>query len=142
MESPPDPPAAVLDTNVVLDWLVFRDAGVAPIAAAVEAGRLRWLATARMRDELADVLDRGHLARWQADAGSVLALFDRHATPRPAPSPSRLHCSDPDDQVFIDLALAAKAPWLITHDRALLALARRARPLGVQILRPGAWSPG
>ena len=31
---------AVLDTNVVLDWLVFRDARVAPLVSAVEAGGL------------------------------------------------------------------------------------------------------
>ena len=46
----PSPPvagavvAAVLDTQVVLDWLVFRDAGCAALAADFERGVLRWLA--------------------------------------------------------------------------------------------------
>ena len=57
----------------------------------------------------------------------------------PSPTRSRLHCSDPDDQCFIDLALAQHARWLITHDRALLRLARRARAFGVEVLTPMLW---
>ena len=36
--------SAVLDTNVALDWLVFRSPGVANLAAAIEANELRWSA--------------------------------------------------------------------------------------------------
>jgi uncharacterized protein len=139
MESPSQTPSAVLDTNVVLDWLVFHDPAARPLAVAVESGALRWLACARMRDELADVLARPHLQRWQPDAAAVLAAFDRHASPHAAPPPSHLPCSDAADQVFIDLALAAGCRWLLTKDRALLALARRARPRGLQVLTPAAW---
>ena len=35
--------AAVLDTNVVLDWLVFRNPRTAPVARALESGAMRWL---------------------------------------------------------------------------------------------------
>jgi predicted nucleic acid-binding protein len=52
-------PSVVLDTNVVLDWLLFNDPSVAKLAAAVVGGRVRWLATAAMRDELTHVLGRG-----------------------------------------------------------------------------------
>jgi predicted nucleic acid-binding protein len=38
--------------------------------------------------------------------------------------------------VFIDLALAHRARWLLTRDKALLSLARPARVLGVEILKP------
>jgi len=139
MESPFQAPAVVLDTNVVLDWLVFKDPGVTPLGTAVAAGALRWLACARMRDELADVLAREHLRRWQPDAAAVLAAFDRHAGLQAAPPPSHLPCSDADDQVFIDLALVAGCRWLLTKDRALLALARRARPRGLRVLTPAGW---
>jgi uncharacterized protein len=139
MQSPFEAPSAVLDTNVVLDWLVFKDPGVRSLAAAVESGTLRWLACARMRDELADVLAREHLRRWQPDGAAVLAAFDRLAAVRAAPPASHLPCTDADDQVFIDLALAAGCRWLLTKDRALLALARRARPRGLRVLTPAAW---
>ncbi|WP_245478888.1 putative toxin-antitoxin system toxin component, PIN family [Rubrivivax rivuli] len=133
--------AVVLDTNTVLDWLVFREPAVAALAAAVEQGQVQWLACPAMRDELARTLGYRTLVKWKPDSERVLASFDQHAqlhaVPPPAPLP--LRCSDPDDQVFLELALAHRATWLLTHDRALLKLARRARPLGLTILRPQAW---
>ena len=47
---------------------------------------------------------------------------------------------DSDDQAFIDLAVHRRCHWLITHDRALLRLASRARPFGVQVLPPARWA--
>jgi putative PIN family toxin of toxin-antitoxin system len=141
-----DRPAVVLDTNVSLDWLVFRDARVAPLAAAIEGGHVPWLACASMREELAHMLAHRTLAAWAPDRERALAIFDSMAQLQRAPPPRRLLCSDPDDQVFIDLALAGRARWLVTHDRALLKLARRARTLGLIVLTPSAWratdSPG
>jgi len=95
-----------------------------------------------MRDELAHMLVHGSLVRWQPDCEQLLSIFDSLAVECPSPSPSRLHCTDADDQCFIDLALAQRARWLITHDRALLRLARRARALGVEILTPAQWCAG
>jgi predicted nucleic acid-binding protein len=43
-------------------------------------------------------------------------------------------CRDPDDQKFLESALAARAEFLVTKDRALLDLARRA--LRFRILTP------
>lgn len=132
----------MLDTNACLDWLVFRDPGISPLATAIQAGQLRWLACAAMRQELAQMLTHPRLACWQADAAASLAVFDALALMLPPPCAAldtRLRCTDPDDQVFIDLALGAGAQWLITHDRALLKLGRRAAGRGLQVLRPAAW---
>ena len=133
--------SAVLDTNVVLDWLLFKDCGVAALSAAVEAESLRWLACPRMRDEFARTLRRPELARWQPNSEHLLACFDRHAVMLAAPlSTPGLRCDDPDDQVFVDLALQNQAQWLISHDRAVLRLRRRATALGLRIAKPAAWS--
>ncbi len=135
-------PAAVLDTNVVLDWLLFRDPGVGALAAAVQNGRLRWLACVRMRDEFERTLGRPELARWKPDSQRLLARFDSHASMLATPpSTPVLRCDDADDQVFIDLALQNKAAWLISHDRAVLRLRRRAATLGLQIAKPAHWLP-
>ncbi len=136
-------PAVVLDTNTVLDWLVFRDAGMTPVATALEDRSLQWLACAAMREELARTLAYRSLAKWLPDSERTLAIFDGHASMLPTPpvAPQHLRCNDPDDQVFLDLALAQGARWLLTHDRALLRLARRVRPLGLSILAPKNW-PG
>ncbi len=143
--APPEPAWVVLDTNTVLDWLVFRDPEVGALAAALTAGTLRWLACPSMRRELERVLGYASLARWNPDRERVLASFDTYAdmvAEPPAPA-TWLRCTDPDDQVFIDLALSAQAQWLISHDRALLKLARRARTRGLRIVSPAQWgAPG
>jgi uncharacterized protein len=139
-------PRLVLDTNACLDWLVFRDPGALGFVRAVEQGQVALLACACIREELAHMLRHASLARWRVDADEALATFDRHARPLPLPQPGagqRLACSDPDDQVFIDLAVTQCAQWLLTHDKALLKLARRARLLGVKVSRPKDWTdPG
>lgn len=138
-------PAVVLDTNASLDWLLFRDAGMHALAAAIESGTLRWLACPAMREELSHMLRHASLARWQADADAALARFDRLACLLPAPPPAvrpsaaRLRCTDPDDQVFIELALAHRAHWLVSKDRALLKLRRHAALQGLRICQPSEW---
>ena len=44
-------------------------------------------------------------------------------------------CRDRDDQKFLEAALAARAGFLVTKDRALLDLARRVAPF--RIVSPG-----
>jgi len=135
------PARAVLDTNATLDWLVFHDGRMAALAAAIEGGQVQWIASARMREELAHVLSHPRLLRWQPDVAAVLAHFDGHAqmAPAPAPAPPGLRCSDETDQVFIDLALACGATWLVSHDKAVRRLARAAARRGLRILPPGGW---
>jgi uncharacterized protein len=136
----------VLDTNVVLDWLAFRHPVGTAVEEALTSGRCRWLCTRAMRHELADVVARESLRRWKIDADSVLAVFDTLGvdvgTP-PLPSDAeRLRCSDPDDQPFIDLAIARRVHALLTRDRAVLRLASRARSFGVRIATPEVWLGG
>lgn len=136
-------PAIVVDTQVVMDWLVFNDPRVQALAAALTSGRLRWLVAPAMRDELRHVLGRGIAARYSPDLAFIEAQFDAHSETTAAAEPSpRLVCRDPDDQKFIDLALARGARWLVSRDKALLSLAKRARPHGLAILKPELWAPG
>jgi len=129
----------VLDTNVVLDWLVFGDPAACAIGAAIAAGHCRWIATRPMIDELTEVLQRTMFDRWR---GSVMQHALTSTTSlcimveTDLPQPAALRCRDPDDQKFVDLALARGARHLYTRDKALLALAGRAALLGVGILRP------
>ncbi len=136
--------AVVLDTNVVLDWLLFRDLGCTALAARLEAQQLRWCATAAMRAELASVLPRPQLQQWHQEGEHVLTAFDQRAVLLPEATTSAavvgLRCRDVDDQKFIDLACAIGARWLLTRDRALLDLAKAARKHGVEVLRPAAWA--
>jgi len=136
--------ALVLDTNVVLDWLLFGDPSATPISAAIESRRVRWIATAAMREELAEVLRRGLAASRGVDPRAVLRAWDEHADliPEPPRQPAALalRCTDPDDQKFLDLARAERAQWLLSRDRAVLRLARRAAALGIRVSVPERWS--
>lgn len=132
----------MIDTNVVLDWLVFADPAVQPLAQAVTEGRLRWIVSAAMLDELAIVLRRDALDRWRTAAERALTSAESLATRMVFTPPAGGHpvCSDPDDQKFIDLALLAPARWLVTRDKALLKLRRAAAARGVVVCPPSAWS--
>ena len=141
--SPPDAPrAAVLDTNVVLDWLLFGHPDGAAVDAAVTAGELRWIATPAMRDEFAHVLARGTLDRWQPDASALHARWAAHCevVPEPVAALDRPRCTDPDDQKFIDLAASRAGCLLLSRDRAVLKLARKLSVLGVTLTTPTAWA--
>jgi putative PIN family toxin of toxin-antitoxin system len=124
----------VLDTNIVLDLFVFRDAATAPLLQALQAGTLDWISTASMRGELERVLGYPQivprLAFYKLEAGDVLAAFDRHARLVDAAPKAPVSCSDADDQIFIDLAVAHRA-WLLSKDQAVLSMQKRLLALGV-----------
>ena len=143
-KTPAPTPAVVLDTNAALDWLVFVDPGMANLACAIMAGTVRWIASPRMREELARTLAYPVLASWSPDCVHTLTSFDRWAVVQAEPVSQHLKplvCTDPDDQVFIDLAIEHGARWLVSHDRALLKLERHAAARGLLILPPARW-PG
>jgi putative PIN family toxin of toxin-antitoxin system len=137
MAMPAEP--VVLDTNVVLDLLVFRDAAAQPIRAALDEGRWQWLATRPMRDELERVLAYPRVAPrvafYQLHLQDVLAAFDRQALIVDAPPKAPVTCADADDQGFIDLAVAHRAR-LFSKDQAVLSMRKRLLPLGVEAARP------
>jgi len=125
----------VLDTNIILDVFVFNDIAARPVRQALEAGELDWIATGPMRDELARVLSYPQivprLAFYQLSADAVLASFDRHARVVEVAVKARLTCSDPDDQKFIDLAVARQA-LLLSKDRHVLSMSKRLLAQGVR----------
>jgi predicted nucleic acid-binding protein len=130
-------PRLVVDTNVVLDLLVFGDPGTHRLRKWLDAGVVAWLGSDTMRAELAHVLARGFGERWQAVPSTVVSEWDRQVAVQPEAAACGLNCSDPDDQKFIDLAVAHAPCRLLSRDRALLRLAPRAAQRGVLIHRPG-----
>ena len=126
----------VLDTNIVLDLFVFGDLAAQALKSAVITGRLQWLATAAMRVELARVLDYPQVAKRLTRDGlagaQVLLAFDTHARTVAAGSKAPVTCSDADDQIFIDLAVAHKA-WLLSKDQAVLCMKKRLLALDVRV---------
>jgi uncharacterized protein len=134
----------VLDTQVWIDWLVFDDPAVAPIRAAVAAGRAELVIDKECEAELARALGYP-LGKRKVDVQDCLRqVLQMCKKPEEALQNVREFtlpkCRDPDDQKFLELAAAARADCLITRDRALLALAKRELPF--RILSPQAFAEG
>ncbi|WP_421953891.1 putative toxin-antitoxin system toxin component, PIN family [Polaromonas sp.] len=129
------PEPIILDTNIVLDVFVFNDTAAQPLRQSLLDGKLDWLVTQPMRDELARVLAYPQivprLAFYAISAGDVLAGFDRHARLVDVAAKAGVTCSDPDDQKFIDLAVAHRAV-LLSKDRAVISMSKRLVALGVR----------
>ena len=126
----------VLDTNVWLDWLVFDDPDVAPVKAAVAAGRAEVVVDEAVVVELARVLAYSFGPRTLTAEAQSRCMVEcarvavRYAAGEVTVENTRLPvCGDPDDQKFLDLAAACSARYLVTRDRDLLELARHRDPV-------------
>lgn len=131
-------PCVVLDTNIVLDVLVFQEPAALALRVALEAVSLQWLATSRMRDELQRVLGYPQIEQRLHFHGltpeQVLTRRDRWVRQVPAAPRCACICKDADDQCFIDLAVAHGA-LLLSKDDQVLRLRKRLARQGVVVSR-------
>ncbi len=125
----------ILDTNIILDLFVFKDPATIPLQASLQAKSHRWIATLPMRDELERVLAYPQilprLAFYHLTTTEVLAQFDKFVQLQPVAPKASITCKDPDDQKFIDLAIAHRG-ILLSKDNAVLAMKKRLLGFGSQ----------
>ena len=130
--------AWVIDTNIVLDLWLFEDPATVPLRAALQSGAISHLATTSMRDELARVLTYPHLIKRMVksniQASDVLNRYDKYLLAAETAAKAACTCKDPDDQKFIDLAVAHAVP-LLSNDNAILCMRKRLLQSGV-VLNP------
>ena len=139
-------PRVVLDTNAWLDLLHYRDPRGQALADALAAGEVVAITHVECHAEWQRVLGYRQLkldaeARAALDAGhDALAHHWSGASPIPDDGPALPRCDDPDDQKFIELAAHCGAKWLVSRDRAVLALGKRTAQAGLfWILTPEQW---
>src|SRR5882672_9167425 len=123
------PPRVVLDTNVWLDWLVFKDPAISPLRALVGADRAEIYLDEACAAELERALGYD-LGKRTVDVPACMAEARRvaresEATVSMVAIAKLPRCRDGDDQKFLEAALAARADFLVTKDHALLELAGR-----------------
>ena len=132
----------VLDTNIVLDLFVYEDPATGPLRERLADAQTRWLATPVMREELRRVLAYPQVVRRlearALSAETVLAAFDARTQIVAVAPKAAYTCKDPDDQQFIDLAVAHTAT-LLSKDKAVLSMGRRLARLGATVSRQ--WPP-
>lgn len=137
-EAPAGEPArpVVVDTNVALDLLIFSDPRTAPLRTLLAQGRLAWIATQVMRDELERVLAYPHIVSrmdyYGVDAAQVLTAFDAQVRLVDIAPKVAYVCKDADDQKFIDLAAAHRA-ILLSKDKAVICMRKRLLGLGADV---------
>ena len=128
--------ALVLDTNIVLDLLLFQNPQAQGLRQALDQQQLRWLATVPMREELVRVLAYPKIAAVSARLGHsavpLLGQWDALVSVVEVAPRCTVRCRDPDDQMFIDLAVAHRAV-LLSKDALVLRLAKRLLPMGVVV---------
>ncbi|HEY8857054.1 MAG TPA: putative toxin-antitoxin system toxin component, PIN family [Rugosibacter sp.] len=141
------PLRVVLDTNVLVSLYVFADSHFAPLRDCIESGLWCALSSDTCLAEFERVLAYPQFGltciAQQAAYGhyvQYVSLVSALPTPEKAASTVTLpHCTDPDDQKFLEAARDGSADWLVTSDKALLVLARRNRLCTLfQILTPEA----
>ncbi len=134
----------VVDTNVVIDWLMFDDQYMQPMRERVADGRLMVLTHPPAVDELKRVLAYRQL---KLSPDRQQAIFDRYcqhtrvvALPAGATLKNLMmpggfpRCRDRDDEHFIALAYHQKVDALVSRDNAVFGLKARAEKFGLTIL--------
>lgn len=121
------PPRTVLDTNLVLSALIFREGRLTALREVWQRGRVVPLVSKVTVAELIRVLAYPKFRLSAEEREELLADYLPHCTAVriPQPPPKTPACRDPFDRPFLELAAAGKADYLVTGDRDLLGLAGR-----------------
>lgn len=138
------PAKLVLDTNVVVDWLVFDDPFMSPLRDGVHEGRIVVLTHPPAVNELKRVLAYRQLKLDEARQQDIFARYNAQTQVVAMPADFSLknlmlpggfpRCRDRDDEHFLALAHHAQADALVSRDNAVYGLKARAAKFGLTIL--------
>jgi putative PIN family toxin of toxin-antitoxin system len=123
---------AILDTNVFISG-VFWKGPPFEILNAWQEQRFRLAISPPILDEYRRVLDELTRERAMPVLRSVLKIVELRSEMVEPVSFSEPVCSDPDDDKFLEAAIAAGADYVVSGDTALLNLKSHH---GVEIIRP------
>ena len=134
----------VLDTNVVIDWLVFDDPFMGPLRQGVRDGHIAVLTHPPAVDELKRVLGYRQLKLDESRQQEVFSRYLTHTQLVAMPPAFTLknlllpggfpRCRDRDDEHFLALAHHARADALVSRDNAVYGLRGRAAKFGLTIM--------
>ena len=128
-------PRLVLDTNVILDLLVFKDPSAEPIRHLLNAKLVDAVRSEASIRELIDVIQRPTFKLNQEEQAIILQAWEsvtrllENAAIESAP----FTCRDLDDQIFLDMAYSIRPALLLSKDLLVLELRAIAKTHGVEI---------
>jgi putative PIN family toxin of toxin-antitoxin system len=122
----------VLDTNVLVAGLLTPFGPCGEIVRMVSSGDLTLFYDARIILEYSEVL---HRQKFRFDENKVSALLDyiEHRGKKTASSPLAQTLPDPDDEPFLEVAVAGRVVCLVTGNRAHFPARSRQ---GVKVISP------
>jgi putative PIN family toxin of toxin-antitoxin system len=128
-------PRLVLDTNIILDLLVFKDPSAEPIQLLLDAKLVDAVRSEASMLELIDVIQRPAFKLSQEEQERILQIWESSARlmENAAIEPAPFTCRDPDDQVFINMAYSLRPALLLSKDLRVLELQAIAKQHGVEI---------
>lgn len=139
-----NPQRWVLDTNVVIDWLMFNDPYMDPLRERVADDRLVVLTHEPALVELKRVLGYRQLELSPERQAEIYVCYVASTNAVSLPDGASLkklmmpggfpRCRDRDDEHFIALAYHQKADALVSRDNAVYGLKARAAKFGLTIL--------
>ena len=137
------PVRLVLDTNVVIDWLVFDDPFMSPLRDGVRHGRIVVLTHPPAIAELQRVLAYRQLKLDEARQAEIFSRYRAQTQVAVMPPDFSLknlmlpggfpRCRDRDDEHFLALAHHSQADALASRDNAVFGLKSRAAKFGMTI---------
>jgi putative PIN family toxin of toxin-antitoxin system len=128
-------PRLVLDTNVILDLLVFKDPSTESIQVVLDAKLVEAVRTEASMLELMDVIQRPNFKLSKEQQQIILKQWESSSRllDNSAIESAPFTCRDPDDQVFIDMAFSIRPALVLSKDLRVLELGAIAQRHGVDI---------
>ena len=128
-------PRLVLDTNVILDLLVFKDPSTEPIRHLLDAKLVDAVRSEASMLELVDVIQRPIFKLSQQEQEMILQAWESltRLLENTAIESAPFICRDLDDQIFLDMAYSIRPAVLFSKDLRVLELRVSAKGHGVEI---------
>lgn len=114
---------AVIDTNLIISYLLTQSETLSRLIDHWERGRFVYLVSPAILRELRQVVYRPRLRRsMQVDPAILLEVIEADAEMVPGVLTLSGICRDPKDEPFIACAVEGNAPYLVTGDLDLLEM--------------------
>ena len=124
----------VFDTNVIVESIFWARSTARRALTGLARRRFKTVVNAAILEEYASITTQLRLRLFPAaqPSGALAWIASKSVQVDPMPLPEKLS-RDPDDNIFVATAVAARARFVVTHDRDLLVLQK---PFGVEIVTP------
>jgi putative PIN family toxin of toxin-antitoxin system len=129
-------PRIVLDTNILLDLFYFKDKSVVYLLECLKTEQVQGFTCELIWEEFTEVLARKPFNQSASEINLIRLSYQHLLTWQgPEKNNSGIKCSDPDDQMFVELAVELAPCCLITKDKDLLVLQKKLQKFQVQTLK-------